>query len=257
MEADMPRIYDLTLPWRNFSYLPVPSEITCWDHREGTRRIGRNLGLGEDDWPEGQALAMDRVVALTHAGTHLDAPYHYGPTWGGGQRALTIDEVPLEWLYGPGVVLDLTTPGDRELISVDDVRGALAKIGHELRPGEIVLLRTDMYKQYGRPEYVTTGPGMSWDATWWLVEQGIRVMGIDTYSFDRPTGAMVDAFRKGEPHALWPGHMVARERPYIHAEQLGYLDTLPTPTGFRVAFFPVKIERASGAWIRAVAIYEP
>lgn len=251
----MPRFYDLTLPWRNFSYLPVPAEITYWDHREGTRRIGRNLGLGEDDWPEGAALAMDRVVALTHAGTHLDAPYHYGPTWG-GRRSLTIDEVPLDWLYAPGVVLDLTHRGDHELITADDVQGALVKIDHRLREGEIVLLRTDMYKKYGRPDYVTSGPGMSREATWWLVEQGIRVMGIDTYSFDRPTAAMADAFRRGEPHALWPGHMVARERPYIHAEQLGYLDTLPEPTGFTVTFFPIKIERASGAWIRAVAIYQ-
>jgi len=59
-------------------------------------------------------------------------------------------------------------------------------------------------------------------------------------------------YDEGKPNALWPSHFMARERVYLHAENLANLDQLPV-TGFEISFFPIKIERASGAWIRAIA----
>lgn len=251
----MARIIDLSLPMHNFSNLPTSWQIVYWDHEEGTGRIGKSLGLGRDDFPDGLGLAMEQVTALTHAGTHLDAPYHYGPRVR-GERALTIDEVPLEWCYGDGVVLDLHHKKAGELITEMDVRQAVEKIRYQIKEGDIVLIRTDAYKYYGRPEYIEMGPGMGREATLWVVNQGVRVMGCDSYNFDRPIPLMAGEHRAGKQGALWPTHMLGREVNYIHLESMANLDKIPVPFGFKVAVFPINIKRASGAWVRAVAILE-
>jgi kynurenine formamidase len=50
--------------------------------------------------------AVEEIEAITHTGTHVDAPYHYAPT-SEGRPARRIDEVPFEWCLAPGVVLDV------------------------------------------------------------------------------------------------------------------------------------------------------
>ena len=64
---------------------------------------------------------MEFLELTTHSGTHLDAPWHYHPTMDGGKRALTIDEIPLEWCIGKGVVLDFRHFPDGYRVSVKDV----------------------------------------------------------------------------------------------------------------------------------------
>ena len=249
----MVKIIDLSLPQVNFAFLPVSPEIDYWDHEEGTRRIGKGLGLSSRDFPDGLALAMEKVTALTHAGTHLDAPYHVTP-YINGKRALTIDEVPLEWCYGDGVVLDLTHKRDGELITKQDIIDALKKINYTIKPGDIVLIRTDVYKKYFTPEYLETGPGMGREGTEYIVKQGVKVMGSDTYTFERPMKFMLEDYKKGKREALWPSHFLGRELLHIHMEGMANLDKIPVPYGFKVAAFPIKIQRASGAWVRPVAI---
>jgi kynurenine formamidase len=66
---------------------------------------------------------------------------------------------------------------------------------------------------------------------------------------------MAERFKKDrDPNVLWPCHYVGREREYLHAEKLANLDQIPRPTDFQVFLFPVKVERATGGWCRAVAI---
>jgi cyclase len=67
---------------------------------------------------------------------------------------------------------------------------------------------------------------------------------------------MGEAFRKGDPNALWPSHIYGRQREYLQIEKLANLDQLPRPVGFKLCAFPVKIEGGSAAWTRAVAILE-
>jgi kynurenine formamidase len=71
---------------------------------EVTAAQSAEWGLGPGYWPGGVALSAESVTLTTHSGTHVDAPSHYGPAVSG--HTLTIDEVPLEWCYGPGVRLD-------------------------------------------------------------------------------------------------------------------------------------------------------
>src|SRR5262249_6482828 len=89
----------------------------------------------------------------------------------------------------------------------------------------------------------------------WLVEQGVRVIGIDAYTLDRPFAAMVADFRRtGDGRTIWPAHFAGITREYCQIEKLANLDLLPRPTGFWVSCLPVKIARASAGWCRAVAI---
>ncbi len=247
------QIIDLSLPLQNFSYSPNGPQITYYDHAEGARRLGKQLGVSPEAFPDSLGLATETLTLFTHCSTHMDAPYHYGPT-SEGEPALTIDEVPLDWCYGDGVVLDLTHKKAGELISAVEIEQAVALLNYTIKAGDIILIRTDAYKRFQQPDYDSAAPGMSREATLWLINQGVRVMGIDSFTFDRPFNVMKDAFFAGEPGALWPAHFTARDKTYFHIESLANLDKIPVSTGFKVAAFPIKVEKGSAGWVRAVAI---
>ena len=162
---------------------------------EGVEWMERSFGVDRSQLTQSSGLgpAFEEVTAITHCGTHVDAPWHYGPTSEGGAVAKTIDECPLEWFYGDGVRLDLRhkEPGDR--ILVEDLENALDVIGHALSPGEIVMLWTGRDKFLGSEEYFEQ-PGMTRESTLWLCERGIKVIGIDAYGFDRKFDDMAEEF---------------------------------------------------------------
>jgi kynurenine formamidase len=171
----------------------------------------------------------------------IDAPWHYAPT-AEGRPARTIEQCPLEWFFSDGVVLDLRYKRPGERIAVQDLEAALAAIGHTLAPLEIVLLMTGRDRHLGTREYFDQ-PGMTREGTLWLVEQGIKVIGIDAYGFDRKFEDMAAEFREtGDATKLWEAHFAGIEREYCQIEKLVNLDRLPRPTGFKVACFPIKVE---------------
>src|SRR5439155_6813907 len=126
-------------------------------------------------WSEGKGWAIEEVTAITHTGTHVDAPYHYGAT-SGDQPARTIDEIPLEWCLAPGVVLDMRHKASGECITVADLQEALQRIPYTLQPFDIVLIQTGADKRLGSESYFAQ-PGLGREGTLWLVEQGVRVSG--------------------------------------------------------------------------------
>ncbi|MBN1101972.1 MAG: cyclase family protein [Deltaproteobacteria bacterium] len=250
------KIIDLSVPIQpSPPASPLKVEIEYVDHKEGTKVFGPIFGLREDDFPEGNFSAVEKLTLTTHSGTHVDAPWHYWPT-SEGKPSRTIDEMPLEWFYHDGVVLDLTQKGPGEEISVNDLEKALTKIDYSLKPFDIVLLRTGATKYYGQPNYTDMHPGATRESTLWLVDQGIRVMGIDAWGWDKPFPVMAREVREGKKEKLWAAHFAGKEKEYCHIENLTNLDKIPRPFGFKVSVFPVKIERAGGAWVRAVAIIE-
>src|SRR6202011_266202 len=201
----------------------------------------------------GLGWAVEEVQAITHTGTHVDAPYHYGPT-SEGRPARRIDEVPLEWCFAPGVVLDMRHKANGELIAVSDLQASLCKIGYSLKPLDIVLLQTGADKRLNSPAYFEQ-PGLGREGVLWLVEQGVRVIGIDAYTLDRPFASMVaDYKRTGDGRFILPAHFSGITREYCQIEKLANLDLIPRPTGFYVSCLPVKIKDASAAWCRVVAL---
>jgi len=97
---------------------------------------------------------------------------------------------------------------------------------------------------------------MSAAATEWLIDQGVRVMGIDQWGWDLPLPYLIKkAKASNNPDLFWEAHLVGVEKEYCHMEQLTNLDALPL-TGFKVACFPLKIKGASAGPARVVALLE-
>ncbi|HEX7038360.1 MAG TPA: cyclase family protein [Pseudomonadales bacterium] len=184
-----------------------------------------------------------------HGGTHLDAPVHFN------EQGQSVDQVPLERLVGPGVVIDVSAKASAD----PDYRLAVAELeDHERRHGPIpadaiVLLRTGWSARWpDRRAYLgddTPGdasnlsfPGYGEEAARVLVEERhVAVLGIDTASIDY--GASDD----------FPVHRLAARRQVAGLENLTQLDRLPA-TGFTVVALPIKIAGGSGGPVRVIAL---
>ena len=213
-------------------------------------------GLEKDDLPDGEGWAIEWIKLMTHNGTHLDSPYHFHSTMNKGERAITIDEVPLEWCFRPGVKLDFRERQDGYVVNADDVEAELKRIGHDLQPLDIVVVNTAAGGAYGGDHYVSSGCGMGREATLYLLERGVRVTGIDAWSWDAPFIHTKGKYAETKDASLiWEGHKAGREIGYCHLEKLHNLEALPGD-GFEIACFPVKIRGASAGWTRAVAIFD-
>lgn len=249
----MARIIDLSVPVSARGKLRFMPKIDAVDHRTYADRRKEALGLTEEgDLPPWGFCAIETVTMTTHVGSHLDAPWHFGPTVEGAP-AKTIDQVPLEWCYGPGVVLDFHTFERERPILVEDLEAELKRIDYRISPGDIVLIRTDGSKHYFEEGYENQGAGLTAESTRWILDKGVKVTGIDSWTWDMPFDVML---ARPRPKRFLESHWVGTEKEYCHMESLANLDKLPRPYGFKVAAFPIKIEGASGGWIRAVAIFE-
>jgi kynurenine formamidase len=252
------KIIDISMPVEN----DVPSDppglgpkIQYIGHKESAQTMAAFFpGLKPEDLPEGEGWAVEHVNLTTHNGTHLDAPYHYHSTQDKGKRAMTIDEVPLDWCMRPGVKLDFRHFADGYIVTAADVEAELNRIGHKLQPLDIVLVNTSAQSRYGNLGYLNAGCGMGREATLHLLERGVRVTGTDAWSWDAPFKHTRERYEKTHDKSIiWEGHFAGIEIGYCHMEKLFNLADIPA-TGFDVVCLPVKVKAASAGWTRAVAI---
>ncbi len=254
----MAKLIDLSVSHYTGATEPFGPTIEHSGHAAGASRLAKMAGIEPTDFPDTMALATDFISGSTHAGTHIDAPFHYGPN-SEGKPAKTIDQIPLEWCYGPGVVLDMRHKEAGSEITAADMQEAFDKMGYDLKPGDIVMLHTGCDKYWGTDTktYLAMQSGLGIEGLDWLLDQGIRCIGIDAWTLDRPVPAMVESYKKtGDKGQLWPTHMHGRKREYIQIEKLAHLETLPRPYGFTLSVFPVKFEGCTAGWCRAVAIFD-
>lgn len=213
-------------------------------------------GLTKEDLPGGEGWAVEKLVLSSHNGTHLDAPYHHHSTMDGGKRAITIDEVPLDWCFRPGVKLDFTHFPDGHVVTEAEMATAFEMIEYELSPFDIVLINTTAGRYYGDPSYLKRGCGIGRDATLWLLNQGVKIGGTDAWSWDAPfVSTAAEWAETQDPSIIWEGHRASIDIGYCHMEKLTNLEGLPNH-GFQVCCFPMKLKAGSAGFTRAVAILD-
>ena len=246
LEADIVSDPDIMLP-----------KIDYIDHKASAEQMASFFpGLKSDQLPGSEGWAIERLEIATHNGTHLDAPYHFHSTMNKGQRAITIDEVPLEWCFNPGVKLDFRHFQDGYVVTAKDIEEELGRIDYELQPFDIVVVNTSAGAHYGRDDYLLKGCGIGREATLYLLERGVRVTGTDAWSWDAPFALTAKVFAEtNDPSIIWEGHRASIDIGYCHIEKLSNLENLP-PFGFEISCFPWKIKGASAGFTRAVAIFE-
>jgi kynurenine formamidase len=240
------KLIDLTTTLRNQPGRVNP-QIVPQSHEDIAIERARQIGIRPDQFPRpGVHFATEQITGAVHgSATHVDAPWHYGPE-SEGRPARTVDELPLEWFYGDAVVLDFSADQDGGDIEVADVERALGS--YRVKPGDIILIRTDLLRST-EPERHLRLRQLTRASAGYLLDRGVRVIGVD---FNSPDRSNSEELAKGHPERYYPAHHLGRDREYCIVELLTNLDQLPHD-GFKVALFPLKIERGSGGWCRAVA----
>lgn len=229
----------------------LPVEIERVDHRQGGAHLAELVAVEQERLPAGLAWASERISAFTHSGTHMDAPFHYAPRCG-EQPSRTIDEMPLEWFWAPGVMIDVAGGPADQLVGLAELAAFEAASGGAVAAPEIVLIRTGAEAWHGDATYGTRGRGLAPDLVRLLIDRGVRVIGTDAWSIDPPLPAMRERAGRLGAGSVWAAHYVGREAEFCTLERLCNLVRLPA-RGFRLACFPIKVQGGSAGWVRSVA----
>ena len=236
------RIVDLSMPvhpdMNTFPRIPPPMLLVNETHEEFAERIGTKA-YGLD-----MGTAHYMVIQDDHVGTHCDARKHIVPDAGGPET------IPLEYCYSDGVLLDFTDREPGHVIMAAEVEAELDRIGYAVKERDIVLIHTGAGAYNHEERYKTDHPGMSAEATRWLIARGVRMMGIDAITFDPPVWAMF------EKKLFWEAHRVMWDEEYWHLENLMNLEQIGRPFGFQLCVLPIKWVGTTGAPVRAIAIVE-
>jgi kynurenine formamidase len=201
---------------------------------------------------KGYFYSAYRYSAAEHGGTHLDSPVHFAK----GRHS--VDQIPLEQLMGPAVIVDVTAQcavNPDYLVSVADLQSWERKNGRIPR-GIILFLRTGYGKHYpDRKKYLGTDergeaavaklhfPGLDPQAARWLtLNRSIKAIGLDTASIDYGQST------------LFESHRILFDKNIPAFENVANLDRLPVK-GFSVIALPMKIKGGSGGPLRIVALF--
>jgi kynurenine formamidase len=245
------RMVDLSVPLGPSPSEQVPVELDRFTHQCGGAHLAQLVGVEQDVLKDGLGWASERVHAITHNSTHVDAPFHYSPTCNGAPSR-TIDDVPLEWFWGPGICFDISA-GGQEPLTVNEFRQLELHSDLSVSAGDIVLFRTGAEERYGREGFTLTGRGLTAGVVELLAERGVRVFGTDAWSIDASYPKMRERALTHGSECIWEAHLVGRHREFCAIEKLTNLGKLPL-RGFWISCFPVKILHGSAGWTRAVAM---
>lgn len=173
---------------------------------------------------------LSQIVMGSHQGTHLDAMFHF---YDDGR---TLDQMPLEWFYGPARVLRIPKPANG-VIGVADLE---PHAGH-LQPEAKIFIETGWHREFGSERFFSDFPGLDLDAARYLAGTGIRVLGLDI-----PT--------LGKEYLELHHILLHRDTEVVVVESVAHLDAVPDT--FTWIGFPLPFRGGDGSPIRSVALCE-
>ena len=182
---------------------------------------------------EGKPLNISELKLATHAGSHIDAPYH------AFQDGRTIDRIPLETFVGRGAVIPVQRGGGEAITAAD-----LENSGVAVERGDILLVQTGWDAHFTGPEYLMY-PYLGEDACGWIVERGVKLVALDCISPDMPLS-------QRPPDFAYPAHRTLLRHDVPIVENLRNFGAVEG-TRFRVIAFPLAVRGGDGAQARVVA----
>jgi len=203
--------------------------FTHVSHEETARQLGT-----------GFSYHASGILMCDHGPTHIDSVSHLSRD----PDAPSVDEIPLEHCVTSAICIDVSDVARQTQFGPDKIEAELERWGLDIRPGDTVLFHTGHYAQYyGTPEYATHQPGLTREATEYIIDKGAVNFGVDCTSPDM----WLDK--------TYPCHTVCAERKVTHIENLCNLDQL---IGKRFTFIalPLKIRKGTGSPLRPVAILD-
>jgi kynurenine formamidase len=229
----VPQLIDLSQEiFEGMRVYPGHLETRVWEHHTHEDTAAKFEG--------GFSYASRGITLSDHGPTHVDALSHLDPS----PDAPAIDAMPLDTFYGPGVCIDVSGAPPRTDITAADLDVALAAGPGWLDPGAVLLLHTGTFARVGgTDDYLSEYAGLDESASRWLVEQGVKVFGVDSPSPDNPASR------------TYPCHMMCRAEGITHYENLRQLERL-LDRPFTFVGFPLRIRGGTGSPVRAVAILD-
>lgn len=243
--------YDLAQPY----FVGMPHFPTHSPFLFGLTKLHGEIVLSDEG-----SSAADVITMSGHTGTHMDALNHFScagkfydgqdvvsvQSYGGGVRALSVDTI--DPIARRGVLLDIAELLGKDALDADDVIEPehLEGCGMEIRPGDVVLIRTGWAQFFRDPaKYASTQrmPGVQLAGAQWLSERKPFAVGSDTLAFEKMPS----------PKMAVHVHMLVKSG--IHLIENLYLETLARDKVHEFLFVgaPLKLEGGTGAPIRPMA----
>lgn len=188
-------------------------------------------------FPDDQWYIMHNVAFLDHVGTHIEVPYHVV------EEGNDLAAVPLEQLCGEGIILDLTAVEPGANVTLSAIQKAADDAGG-IENGDIVFCRFDFDKHYDKPER-PRAPSFTAEGIQWLVDQGMKMMGVDTGGIELPSSDP----RAPKQH----NHHLLMDKGIPLIENLAHLDQL-SKSRVTIFAFPVGIQKLDSFPLRVVAL---
>ena len=267
MRASLPVNKPVAKPARAGNELQLIDLSHVWGHGMPQWPSRANLNVRVVEFHAKDGLLVQQFEGIMHRGTHMDAPIHVA------ENQPTLTGYPLWRFFGTGVAVSIPK-GKWGVITPKDLERAEPKI----QKNDIVMINTGSHKLYGdNPDYFAYSPGLYKEAAEWLVERGVKLVGIDVQALDHPLGTFLGPHGPGpaQPHLdveyfaetgrhiiddfpHWePAHKIMMTNGIPGIENIG--GDIDAITGRRCTFFafPWRWPEGEGCALRVVAALDP
>lgn len=213
---------------------PGHAKTSFWWHMTHEECVMR---LGDTPF---EGYAVKGMVTSDHVATHVDAIYHFNKH----RPDLTIEKFPLEHMFTPAVWVDVSHVKPRTHIQLSDILQGLDKAGETIQPGDTFMYYTGVSEKWNDPKaFVTEYPGLSREATEWLLDQGVVNVCTDAVSTDNPADI------------TYPNHTLHGQRLVVHTEMIANMNLIPVHR-FQFLMMPLRLVGGTGCPVRALALWE-